>query len=127
MKSFPVSKTRRTLLLAAGASLVTPLVQAQAGEDIVIGGSIPYRRLRLCRRRHQRRHRRLRENRQRRAAGIKGRKLRYVPEDTGYKVDVSAACVQQDYEPEQGQPSLRRLDRVFQNHQPRARPHQATS
>ncbi len=92
MKSSPVSKTRRTLLLAAGASLVTPLVQAQAGEDIVIGGSIPmtgvfafagvginagiadYVKIVND------------------AGGIKGRKLRYVPEDTGYKVDVSVAA-----------------------------------
>ena len=92
MKSSPVSQTRRTLLLAAGATLVTPLVQAQAGEDIVIGGSIPmtgvfafagvginagigdYVKMVND------------------AGGIKGRKLRYVPEDTGYKVDVSVAA-----------------------------------
>lgn len=92
MKSSPLSQGRRALLLAAGASLVTPLVQAQAGEDIVIGGSIPmtgvfafagvgindgladYVKI-------------VNE-----AGGIKGRKLRYVPEDTGYKVDVSVAA-----------------------------------
>jgi hypothetical protein len=49
------------------------------------------RRVRVRRRRHQRRHQGLREDRQR-AGGIKGRKLRYVPEDTGYKVDVSVAA-----------------------------------
>ncbi|MDD5333280.1 MAG: ABC transporter substrate-binding protein [Rhodoferax sp.] len=92
MKSSPLSQGRRALLLAAGASLVTPLVRAQAGEDIVIGGSIPmtgvfafagvgindgladYVKI-------------VNE-----AGGIKGRKLRYVPEDTGYKVDVSVAA-----------------------------------
>jgi branched-chain amino acid transport system substrate-binding protein len=92
MKSSPLSQGRRALLLAAGASLVTPLVQAQAGEDIVIGGSIPmtgvfafagvgindgladYVKIVND------------------AGGIKGRKLRYVPEDTGYKVDVSVAA-----------------------------------
>jgi branched-chain amino acid transport system substrate-binding protein len=92
MKSSPLSQRRRALLLAAGASLVTPLVQAQAGEDIVIGGSIPmtgvfafagvgindgladYVKIVND------------------AGGIKGRKLRYVPEDTGYKVDVSVAA-----------------------------------
>ena len=92
MKSSPVSQGRRALLLAAGATLVTPLVQAQAGEDIVIGGSIPmtgvfafagvginagiadYVKIVND------------------GGGIKGRKLRYVPEDTGYKVDVSVAA-----------------------------------
>jgi branched-chain amino acid transport system substrate-binding protein len=92
MQTLPISKRRRTLLLAAGASLVTPLTQAQASEDIVIGGSIPltgvfafagvgindamadYVKIVND------------------AGGIKGRKLRYVPEDTGYKVDVSVAA-----------------------------------
>ncbi len=92
MKSSPVSQGRRALLLAAGATLVTPLVQAQAAEDIVIGGSIPmtgvfafagvginagiadYVKIVND------------------GGGIKGRKLRYVPEDTGYKVDVSVAA-----------------------------------
>ncbi len=92
MKSSPVSKGRRALLLAAGATLVTPLVQAQAAEDIVIGGSIPmtgvfafagvginagiadYVKIVND------------------GGGVKGRKLRYVPEDTGYKVDVSVAA-----------------------------------
>ena len=92
MKTSPISQRRRALLLAAGASLVAPLAQAQAGEDIVIGGSIPMTGVFAC------------------AGvgvnagiadyvkivndggGIKGRKLRYVPEDTGYKVDVSVAA-----------------------------------
>jgi branched-chain amino acid transport system substrate-binding protein len=87
------SQRRRTLLLAAGASLAAPLAShAQAKEDIVLGGSIPmtgvfafagvginagmadYVKL-------------IND-----AGGIKGRKLRYVPEDTAYKVDVSVAA-----------------------------------
>lgn len=88
------SQRRRSLLLAAGASLAAPLTaHAQTGgEDIVIGGSIPmtgvfafagvginlgigdYVKMVND------------------AGGIKGRKLRYVPEDTGYKVDVSVAA-----------------------------------
>ena len=39
MKTTAISQRRRALLLAAGASLIAPLAQAQAGEDIVIGGS----------------------------------------------------------------------------------------
>jgi branched-chain amino acid transport system substrate-binding protein len=92
MKTSAISHRRRALLLAAGATLVAPLAQAQAGEDIVIGGSIPmtgvfafagvginagiadYVKMVND------------------AGGIKGRKLRYVPEDTGYKVDVSVAA-----------------------------------
>lgn len=89
-----ISQRRRSLLLAAGASLAAPLAaHAQAGgEDIVIGGSIPmtgvfafagvginlgigdYVKM---------------VNDE---GGIQGRKLRYVPEDTGYKVDVSVAA-----------------------------------
>ncbi|MDM0105847.1 ABC transporter substrate-binding protein [Variovorax sp. J22R24] len=91
-KSSP-SLRRRSLVLAAGAALAAPLsVHAQAGEDIVIGGSIPmtgvfafagiginagiadYVKIVND------------------AGGIKGRKLRYVPEDTGYKVDASVAA-----------------------------------
>ena len=88
------SQRRRSLLLAAGAALATPLAaHAQAGgEDIVIGGSIPmtgvfafagigidagikdYAKIVND------------------AGGIKGRKLKYVPEDTGYKVDASVAA-----------------------------------
>ena len=92
-KSF--SAGRRGLVMAAvAASLALPLgaVHAQGGEDIVIGGSIPmtgvfafagvginagiadYVKIVND------------------AGGIKGRKLRYVPEDTGYKVDVSVAA-----------------------------------
>ena len=87
------SQRRRKLLLAAGATLAAPLAaHAQAGgEDIVIGGSIPmtgvfafagvgvnagisdYVKIVND------------------AGGIKGRKVRFVGEDTGYKVDVSVA------------------------------------
>jgi branched-chain amino acid transport system substrate-binding protein len=88
------SARRRSLLIAAGASLVAPLVtHAQTGgEDIVIGGSIPMTGvfafagvgvdagmkdyLKMVND----------------AGGIKGRRIRYVPEDTGYKVDVSVAA-----------------------------------
>lgn len=94
MQQNQTSQRRRALLLAAGASLAAPLAaHAQTGgEDIVIGGSIPmtgvfafagvginlaigdYVKMVND------------------AGGIKGRKLRYVPEDTGYKVDVSVAA-----------------------------------
>ena len=86
-----LSLRRRSIVLAAGAALASPaLVHAQA-EDIVLGGSIPmtgvfafagiginagiadYVKIVND------------------GGGIKGRKLRYVPEDTGYKVDVSVA------------------------------------
>ena len=90
-KKTPVLR-RRELIVAAGAALAAPLgAYAQSGEDIVIGGSIPmtgvfafagiginagiadYVKIVND------------------GGGIKGRKLRYVPEDTGYKVDVSVA------------------------------------
>jgi branched-chain amino acid transport system substrate-binding protein len=94
MQNSRISQNRRSLLLAAGASLAAPLAaHAQAGgEDIVLGGSIPmtgvfafagvginagiadYVKI-------------LNDG-----GGIKGRKVRYVPEDTGYKVDVSVAA-----------------------------------
>ncbi|MCM2251903.1 MAG: ABC transporter substrate-binding protein, partial [Ramlibacter sp.] len=92
MKTSRISQRRRSLLLAAGASLAAPLVRAQAAEDIVLGGSIPltgvfafagvginagigdYVKIVND------------------GGGIKGRKVRYVPEDTGYKVDVSVAA-----------------------------------
>ena len=94
MNSATPSLRRRTLVAAAGASLTAPLlVQAQGrNDDIVIGGSIPmtgvfafagvginagisdYVKIVND------------------AGGIKGRKLRYVPEDTAYKVDVSVAA-----------------------------------
>jgi branched-chain amino acid transport system substrate-binding protein len=84
---------RRALLIAAGLAAAVPFAaNAQGNEDIVIGGSIPmtgvfafagvginagiadYVKIVND------------------AGGIKGRKLRYVPEDTGYKVDVSVAA-----------------------------------
>ncbi|MBA2675132.1 ABC transporter substrate-binding protein [Ramlibacter sp.] len=87
------SPRRRDVMLAAGAALAAPsLVRAQAAEDLVIGGSIPmtgvfafagiginagiadYVKIVND------------------AGGIKGRKVRYVPEDTGYKVDASVAA-----------------------------------
>ena len=87
-----LSLRRRSIVLAAGAALASPaLVHAQA-EDIVLGGSIPmtgvfafagiginagiadYVKIVND------------------GGGITGRKLRYVPEDTGYKVDVSVAA-----------------------------------
>ena len=87
---------RRSMLLGAAAAGATALAQpltvlAQSNEDIVIGGSIPmtgvfafagvginagiqdYVKI-------------IND-----AGGIKGRKIKYVPEDTGYKVDVSVA------------------------------------
>jgi branched-chain amino acid transport system substrate-binding protein len=91
----PTSPRRRSLVLGAGAALAAgtlPLSVRAQGEDIVIGGSIPmtgvfafagiginagiadYVKIAND------------------AGGIKGRKLRYVPEDTGYKVDVSVAA-----------------------------------
>ncbi len=93
MQDSLTSQRRRSLLLAAGATLVAPLAaHAQASaEEIVIGGSIPmtgvfsfagiginagisdYVKIVND------------------GGGIKGRKIRYVPEDTGYKVDVSVA------------------------------------
>lgn len=80
-----------TLAAAASLTLAAP-AHAQAGEDIVLGGSIPmtgvfafagiginagiqdYVKIVND------------------AGGIKGRKIRYVPEDTGYKVDASVAA-----------------------------------
>ncbi|MFC4620990.1 ABC transporter substrate-binding protein [Comamonas nitrativorans] len=92
-----ISHRRRSLMLgaaAAGAAALThPLsVLAQAADEVVIGGSIPmtgvfafagvginagiedYVKIVNG------------------AGGIAGRKVRYVPEDTGYKVDVSVAA-----------------------------------
>ena len=94
MQASRISQNRRSLLLAAGASLAAPLAaHAQAGgEDIVLGGSIPMTGvfafagvginagiqdyLKIVND----------------AGGLKGRKIKYVPEDTGYKVDVSVAA-----------------------------------
>jgi len=88
-----ISTRRRSLMLGTAAALAHPLsVLAQGAEDIVIGGSIPmtgvfafagvginagiqdYVKIVND------------------AGGIKGRKVKYVPEDTGYKVDVSVAA-----------------------------------
>ncbi|MBF6631627.1 MAG: ABC transporter substrate-binding protein [Comamonas sp.] len=92
-----ISQPRRNLLMAvaaAGASALaaSPLsVLAQTNEEIVIGGSIPMTGVfafagvginagiadfvKITND----------------AGGVEGRKLKYVPEDTGYKVDVSVA------------------------------------
>ncbi len=89
----PSSQRRRALLLAAGASLAAPLVaHAQAaGEDIVIGGSIPmtgvFSFAGIGINAGMADYVKIFND----AGGIKGRKLRFVPEDTGYKVDVSVA------------------------------------
>ena len=90
-----MSIQRRTLMAVAAAATVAALASGPAhaqGEDIVLGGSIPmtgvfafagiginagisdYVKIVND------------------AGGIKGRKLRYVPEDTGYKVDASVAA-----------------------------------
>ena len=98
MRAAPQTLTshhRRALVLGGSAALAAaalPRVVRAQGEDIVIGGSIPmtgvfafagiginagiadYVKIVND------------------AGGIKGRKLRYVPEDTGYKVDVSVAA-----------------------------------
>lgn len=92
MKTSRISQRRRSIVLAAGAALAAPMARAQAAEDIVLGGSIPltgvfafagvginagigdYVKIVND------------------GGGIKGRKIRYVPEDTGYKVDVSVAA-----------------------------------
>ena len=87
------SPRRRGLMLAAGAGLAAPLVaRAQGADEIVIGGSIPMTGvfafagiginaafIDYVKRIND-------------AGGIAGRKVRYVPEDTGYKVDVSVAA-----------------------------------
>jgi len=97
MKQQRISHQRRQLMLGAAATGVAALTQplsvlAQGAEEIVIGGSIPmtgvfafagvgindgiqdYVKI-------------IND-----AGGIKGRKVRYVPEDTAYKVDVSVAA-----------------------------------
>lgn len=89
-----ISVLRRQMLLATGAALASPItrVHAQGNEDIVLGGSIPLTGvfafagvgvnagisdyLKIFND----------------AGGIKGRKIKYVSEDTGYKVDVSVAA-----------------------------------
>ena len=92
MPMFKTSPSRRGLMALAAAAALGLSLPAQAEEDIVIGGSIPmtgvfafagvginagisdYVRIVND------------------AGGIKGRKLRYVYEDTAYKVDVSVAA-----------------------------------
>lgn len=97
MKQQSISHQRRQLVIGAAATGVAALAQplsvlAQGAEEIVIGGSIPmtgvfafagvgindgiqdYVKI-------------IND-----AGGIKGRKVRYVPEDTAYKVDVSVAA-----------------------------------
>ena len=97
MKKTLISQPRRSMLMAAasvGASALaaSPLsVLAQINEDIVIGGSIPMTGVfafagvginagiaDFVKMTND-------------AGGVEGRKLKYVPEDTGYKVDVSVA------------------------------------
>ncbi len=93
MTTHQPSALRRQMLLATGAALANPIstVFAQANDDIVLGGSIPLTGvfafagvginsgisdyLKIFND----------------AGGIKGRKIKYVAEDTGYKVDVSVA------------------------------------
>ena len=88
------SARRRSLLIAAGATLAAPLAaHAQAGgEDIVIGGSIPmtgvFAFAGIGIDAGMKDYVKMVND----AGGIKGRKIRYVPEDTGYKVDVSVAA-----------------------------------
>lgn len=97
MEKTLISQPRRSMLMAAasvGASALaaSPLsVLAQIKEDIVIGGSIPMTGVfafagvginagiaDFVKMTND-------------AGGVEGRKLKYVPEDTGYKVDVSVA------------------------------------
>ena len=89
-----ISRTRRAVLgamAAAGGLSVVGGVQAQ-GEDIVIGGSIPmsgvfaFAGIGI--------HAGIQDYVKivNDAGGVKGRKLRYVPEDTAYKVDASVAA-----------------------------------
>ncbi|NLD69187.1 MAG: ABC transporter substrate-binding protein [Limnobacter sp.] len=90
-----ISKTRRAtlgaMIAAGGLALAGGAAQAQA-EDIVIGGSIPmsgvfaFAGIGI--------HAGIQDYVKivNDAGGIHGRKLRYVPEDTGYKVDASVAA-----------------------------------
>ena len=88
------SARRRSLLIAAGATLAAPLAaHAQtAGEDIVIGGSIPmtgvFAFAGIGIDAGMKDYIKMVND----AGGIKGRKVKYVPEDTAYKVDVSVAA-----------------------------------
>eukprot|EP01136_Pigoraptor_vietnamica_P010722 Opistho-1_new@48700 len=88
-----MSIQRRSILAAAAAAaaLVTGPVRAQ-GEDIVLGGSIPMTGVFAfagigINAGIQDDVKMVSD-----AGSIKGRKLRYVPEDTGYKVDASVAA-----------------------------------
>ncbi len=97
MKKAQISQPRRKLLMAAAAASASALtasplsVLAQSSEEIVIGGSIPMTGVfafagvginagiaDFVKMTND-------------AGGVEGRKLKYVPEDTGYKVDVSVA------------------------------------
>lgn len=97
MKKTQISQPRRKLLMAAAAAGASALsasplsVLAQSSEEIVIGGSIPMTGVfafagvginagitDFVKMTND-------------AGGVEGRKLKYVPEDTGYKVDVSVA------------------------------------
>jgi hypothetical protein len=80
------------------------------------------RRVRLRGRGHQRRHQADYVKIVNDAGGIKGRKLRYVPEDTGYKVDVSMAAFKKITS--QNKVNLYYGDSTgfVEDHQPRARP-----
>src|SRR4051794_9957335 len=91
-KTQKLSQGRRALLLAAGLVATAPFAHAQANEDIVIGGSIPmtgvFAFAGIGINAGMADYVKIVND----AGGIKGRKLRYVPEDTGYKVDVSVAA-----------------------------------
>ncbi|MEG0786653.1 MAG: ABC transporter substrate-binding protein [Comamonas sp.] len=97
MEKTQISQPRRKLLMAAAAAGASALsasplsVLAQSSEEIVIGGSIPMTGVfafagvginagitDFVKMTND-------------AGGVEGRKLKYVPEDTGYKVDVSVA------------------------------------
>lgn len=89
------SLRRRSIVLAAAAgaaALAAPLTAQAQAEDIVIGGSIPmtgvFAFAGIGINAGMADYVKIVND----AGGIKGRKLRYVPEDTGYKVDVSVAA-----------------------------------
>ena len=91
-----ISLKRRNLMLGAAATGVAALVQplsvlAQGADEIVIGGSIPmtgvFAFAGVGINAGMQDYVKIIND----AGGIKGRKVRYVPEDTGYKVDVSVA------------------------------------
>ncbi len=89
------SLRRRSIVLAAAAAatgMAAPLTAQAQAEDIVIGGSIPmtgvFAFAGIGINAGMADYVKIVND----AGGIKGRKLRYVPEDTGYKVDVSVAA-----------------------------------